>query len=278
MTREQVSEQQQDQEHGPQSADDGFVGGVPAHLYNQVVALKPGDAQGLANLLSIFGSTYAPKILEIAASRLGNAVVQRAIQLRQGNARDEQLGLLATDEPVGTNQVAQQKYHSEGFREVRDIVESDGGPPVAAPTATPEAAPTTPQAATPEAKPPEAVATAATPEVHHLGGANHATPSEDAKQTAQHSMDADMDGATKYNDAHPALVAEFQELTNDLCCDWDSGSKGALDPTKVARWQVQHGLTGDGKIGPLTVAAARKAKRAPQVASIDPLDDGRVDV
>lgn len=63
--------------------------------------------------------------------------------------------------------------------------------------------------------------------------------------------------ARRYNDAHADLVAEFNDLTNDICLDDDTSK---LEPKAVFDWQVAHGLDPDGKIGPRTVAAARAVK------------------
>jgi hypothetical protein len=77
-------------------------------------------------------------------------------------------------------------------------------------------------------------------------------------------------GARSYNQAHPEQVGEFNELTNDNC---RLDGEGEVDPHAVARWQSHHGLAADGKIGPLTVATARKLKtRAPEVAAAPQVD------
>ncbi|HEX3759161.1 MAG TPA: peptidoglycan-binding domain-containing protein [Kofleriaceae bacterium] len=80
-------------------------------------------------------------------------------------------------------------------------------------------------------------------------------------------------GARAYNDAHLELVDEFNDLTSDIC---RLDGAGKVDPQAVARWQSNHGLAPDGKIGPQTVAAARKLKaKAPEVAATAPQADAR---
>ena len=71
-------------------------------------------------------------------------------------------------------------------------------------------------------------------------------------------------GARRYNEAHAEGVSEFNELTQGSC----KGADGQLDPQAVARWQRQHGVDGDGKVGPHTLAAARhvQAKAGPSGA------------
>jgi hypothetical protein len=82
------------------------------------------------------------------------------------------------------------------------------------------------------------------------------TSSAPAAETKNEIPAASFAGARAYNAAHPDLVAEFNALTANVCC----GDNGEIDPQAVARWQGHHGLPGDGKIGPHTVAAAKAAK------------------
>jgi peptidoglycan hydrolase-like protein with peptidoglycan-binding domain len=269
MSREQVNEQQTQVDAATNAADThDDVQGLPPRLYGLVMQLRPGDANGLYELMKLYGGAELGRaILAVASPRLGLSTVKRAQALLATNAQGQGGSLTSED------------IHDGGQFAIASS---------SAPTATPEAPAV---AAQPEAVVAQPVAPVTQPEPDAAQPAKHPEPTAahpakpvnheaepDTKQLTNRSLDG-MDEAVKYNDAHPALVAEFQELTNDLCCDWDSGSKGPVDPTKVARWQVQHGLTGDGKIGPLTVAAARKAKRAPQVASVDPLgDDARPNV
>lgn len=77
-------------------------------------------------------------------------------------------------------------------------------------------------------------------------------------------------GARAYNAAHPELVDEFNELTSDVC---RLDGEGKVDPQAVARWQSNHGLVPDGKIGPHTVAKARTLQaKAPEVAAAPQAD------
>ncbi|HEX2685769.1 MAG TPA: hypothetical protein VHN14_04090 [Kofleriaceae bacterium] len=79
-------------------------------------------------------------------------------------------------------------------------------------------------------------------------------------------------GARKYNAAHAEFVSDFNELTNNSCLD----AAGQLDPQAVARWQRQHGVEADGKIGPHTVAAARAAQV--KAGSAGAIAEQRIDV
>ena len=73
-------------------------------------------------------------------------------------------------------------------------------------------------------------------------------------------------GAYRYNEAHAALVDEFNELTDFVCTLDDDRNK--LDPKEVAAWQRANHLDPDGKVGPHTLAAARANKaRLPGVVA-----------
>jgi hypothetical protein len=77
-------------------------------------------------------------------------------------------------------------------------------------------------------------------------------------------------GAHAYNAAHPALVDEFEELTNHAVL-----LDGENDPKAVARWQRDHGLDPDGKIGPHTIAVARQVKAKTSEVAAAPQTDAR---
>jgi hypothetical protein len=79
-------------------------------------------------------------------------------------------------------------------------------------------------------------------------------------------------GARKYNEAHAELVSDFNELTKQACLD----ASGQLDPQAVARWQGQHGVAPDGRVGPRTLAAARKAQA--KAGPTDAASDQRIPV
>ncbi|MEZ4359784.1 MAG: hypothetical protein R3B48_06355 [Kofleriaceae bacterium] len=61
--------------------------------------------------------------------------------------------------------------------------------------------------------------------------------------------------AQRFNAAHPEDVAEFNRVTKDACV----GGDGVVDPALVSDWQLGHGLSPDGRVGPQTVDAARRA-------------------
>jgi hypothetical protein len=100
--------------------------------------------------------------------------------------------------------------------------------------------------------------------------AQPADPTAAPKPTQAAAEPAWVAGARAYNAAHLELVDEFNDLTDDVC---RLDGQGKVDPQAVARWQSHHGQAADGKIGPHTVAAARKLKaKAPEVAAVPQAD------
>lgn len=73
--------------------------------------------------------------------------------------------------------------------------------------------------------------------------------------------DQGVHAAAKYNAAHPDLVAEFNKLTGGKCAGDDAG----VSVHAVRQWQMAHGLPADGKVGPKTIATARKEAKAAKV-------------
>jgi peptidoglycan hydrolase-like protein with peptidoglycan-binding domain len=59
--------------------------------------------------------------------------------------------------------------------------------------------------------------------------------------------------AQRYNRAHPDKVTSFLAMTGTSCVD---EATGEADPRKVARWQADHGIPPDGRIGDQTIDAA----------------------
>ena len=72
-------------------------------------------------------------------------------------------------------------------------------------------------------------------------------------------------GARRYNRAHAGQVAEFLKATGNACVD----ESGEADPHKVARWQADHGVAPDGRVGEQTITAAILDFREPTAAPAD---------
>jgi hypothetical protein len=85
---------------------------------------------------------------------------------------------------------------------------------------------------------------------------SHAPKKEEASDAATEKHDKPEAGwvvrARAYNAKHADLVAIFNDATGYVCLDAD----GRLDPNLVATWQVQNGVSPDGRVGDQTVTAA----------------------
>lgn len=95
------------------------------------------------------------------------------------------------------------------------------------------------------------------------GSASSASASSVAPQTATPTpapipepakSSPEVEAATHYNRAHLHIVDEFNALTAGVCV----GADGRVDASLVMQWQAEHGLQADGKVGPHTLAAAKK--------------------
>lgn len=76
--------------------------------------------------------------------------------------------------------------------------------------------------------------------------------------------------AHAYHERHPDVVREFNELTGDACAD---GTR--VDPIRVARWQQEHDVPPDGRVGASTLRAARRV-RAGATANVQRKAGGEV--
>lgn len=93
-----------------------------------------------------------------------------------------------------------------------------------------------------------------------VGNATESTETERPKaetseETHNEKESAWIVNAKRFNAAHPEEVAEFNRVTKDACL----GHDGNLDPKLVSDWQASHGIAPDGRVGPATVDAARRA-------------------
>ena len=104
------------------------------------------------------------------------------------------------------------------------------------------------------------------PDVNNVASGDREAPDVSGrKKAAPQSRDpraakwqAIVQAATKYNAAHADLVAEFNKLTGGKC----AGSNAGVSVREVRKWQSEHGLSVDGKIGPKSIEAAKKASKA----------------
>jgi len=260
MSREQLTDQQSQQDTaGPEAAPQN-THGLPPALHAQVMRLGPGDAQALRDLLTLY-PVFSSGILAVAAPHMGNAAVQRAIAMVQQNAVGQPLATSGPEyqERLGgleSNAVGRPPASAaspEANRALLTEIPMDGQ---AMPAARPKPlwmSQPPPSAASPEAN--RAL-------LMEIPMDDQAMPGTAAKPAAEPAWVA---GARTYNDAHAGLVSEFNDATANSCLD----ASGQLDPQAVARWQRQHGVEADGKVGPHTLAAARQAsaKAGPAAAA-----------
>jgi hypothetical protein len=205
-------------------------------LKAQILQMNPADAGPLSELLKLYPN-LSGGILLFAASHLGNAFVQRAIALASN-----------------TRSTAGSGAPTKGALSHGEMHEFlDDEPAKAQPTK----------------------GRLSHGELHEFlddapAKAQPADPTAAPKPTQAAAEPAWVAGARAYNAAHSEWVDEFNDLTNNVA---RLDGEGKVDPQAVARWQSHHGQAADGKIGPHTVAAARKLKaKAPEVAAAPQAD------
>ena len=235
-----------------------------------IMIMEPGDHGRLAQLIKEHPELREDLITE-ATSLLGSDFVGKALALlataaeaAPGAAADQ----AAADVPPPTAEDA-----SEAATELKLTgVDEDGSLAVELVETVPE-----PEqkaevlAEVVEQAPEEAAAAAdqlAEPEEEKAPEVAPAEPvpvEEVAATPATEATEAEAGWVTRaraYNEAHIELVDEFNELTGFLC----ALGEDIIDPALVARWQANHGLAPDGRVGAQTVAAARKTSAADVVA------------
>jgi hypothetical protein len=267
MSREQLTDHQSQQDTAVSEAAPQNTHGLPPALYGQVLRLGPADAQALRDLLTLY-PVFSRGILAVAAPQVGNAAVQRALAMVQQNAQGQPM--------AGAGTASNQAFIKDTLA---DEPTAGKAPPVnqafikdtLADEPTAGKAPPVNQAfirdtladESSTAKPPpvnqafirdtlaDESSTAKPPPVNQAF-IRDTLADGDAKSAAEPAWVA---SARTYNDAHAGLVSEFNDATAKSCLD----ASGQLDPQAVARWQRQHGVEADGKVGPHTLAAARQA-------------------
>jgi hypothetical protein len=280
MSKEQLTEQQaQVGTAERETATPDQTHGLPPHVYAQVMGLGPGDAPALADLLILYAG-LSTRILTVAAPHVGNAAVQRAITIAQnkseargrpGALNQGEMHELLDEAPTPAK--TQGKPGTLSQAEMHELL--DEGPAPAPASARTQGKPGTlsqaemhelldegpapaPASARTQGKP----GTLSQAEMHELLDEGPASTAEPAW----------VGGARKYNEAHAELVSDFNELTKQACID----ASGQLDPQAVARWQGNHGVAPDGRVGPRTLAAARKAQA--KAGPTDAASDQRIPV
>ncbi len=264
---------------------------LPPQIWNRLMHVQAGDAQALADLVRQ-NPDFSDAILTQAASTasIGNRTVAAAIDLlaaapateaappqqempAQGrpvqldfslegfNYDDPNVQLLLNDDLIEDHVKFIEKYPHlrrkvmDGFldrtndRKMLDLfldrLQAAEGKSATGPS---------------EKEITEKEAAAESKEGTGVGNATEATETErpqaeTSEATHNEKESAWIVNAKRFNAAHPEEVAEFNRVTKDACL----GPDGNLDPKLVSDWQASHGIAPDGRVGPATVDAARRA-------------------
>jgi hypothetical protein len=268
MSREQLSEHESQGAAPAQAEQEGDIQGLPPNLYHQAARIRPGDVQGLRDLLTLFPD-FAQPILAVASHHAGLSTVKQAQAMVQQNVTGQRGSLTS------------QQIHPGGEFAV------EGSAPVLGPEPAPQAE-AAPLPAVSDAKPlskpeqrqilhdpsdPKPLSKPEQREILHDPSDPKALnkpelakilrdPTDPYQQTPELLTPTQVEDASAYNAAHPSLVAAFNTLTHDVYRARSKDAEmGALDPQKVAAWQADRNLQVDGKVGPHTLAAAKAASK-----------------
>jgi hypothetical protein len=294
MSKEQVTQQVQQDTAAPEAAATAQTYGLPPHVYGPLARMGPGDSESLRALLVNYPG-LAQQILAAAVTtnQMGNIAIQRAVDMTRHRAVGAQPGSLGQKDirpggefalegdapaPLTQQQIRPGgEFALEGSApapltqpQIRPggefALEGSAPAPLTQPQIrpggefalegnAPAAGPLTQQQIRPGGEfALEGNAPAAGPLTQQQirpGGEFALEGNAPAKAVAP----AWVAGAQRYNAAHAELVSEFNEATQGAC----KGADGELDAQAVARWQAQHGVAADGKVGPHTLSAARHA-------------------
>lgn len=257
MSKEQLSEQTQTAAPEESRTKDD-IHGLPPYLFGQVMKLRPGDADGLTKLLRLYPD-YTDKILAAASPQVGLSTIKQAQAMVQTNAVGAS-GSLGSTRPGG------------GFLDETATPTTPQGKAGALGPVRPgtEYLDETPASSGQRDAP--SVEAKQEPESVASGKGSTAAEPDKGSTAAEPPWVAD---ARRYNDIQEYLVEEFNELTDYIC---DNDDTGKLDPKAVADWQRAHGLSPDGKVGPHTVQAARAVKTKGSAVAKAEQPDARIPV
>lgn len=250
---------------------------LPPELWIRVINLQPGDYQTLVSLTRQYPD-FVDAILTQASAVAGNRTVSQAIEVLAANPVSETPA--AATGPVRGRPTGYD-YSAEGFDYSTSVLQLEGGDIIGDHVkviamyphlrskildgllhAHPElfdetldrlhkaegklSGPTEKELTEKEQKSGGGQGeTEATETESHQSG----RPKDEAKEASW------ITGAKRFNAAHAEEVAEFNRVTKDACL----GPDGNLDPKLVSDWQASHGIAPDGRVGPATVDAARRA-------------------
>jgi hypothetical protein len=268
----------------PPAAGDGGERGPGTHAAWELLSLVEVAPEEIARVLTRYNHEW-DTICELVRLEKGEQFLADVLAILQPS--EEVMPLLAEIDQLeaqqeGTEPAPPEAVSVEMPSEQATATPSEQAAPAIEAidaTITEQLAPEAPQQAEVVARPEEAaVAEPQVPETT-VEAAPQAAPQvvEEAvaEEVAQHE-DTWVTRARDYNGRHVAEVEAFDQATGGSC----RGPDGEIDPNMVARWQVDHGVSPDGRVGPLTVAAANRqeagkepapsAEAAPEEAKASP--------
>jgi hypothetical protein len=279
---EKALEVDQEAAPGAQAIVDDPQRKLPPELWIRVINLQPGDANTLVALTRQYPD-FVDAILTQAAASAGNHTVSKAIEMLAANPVTEEAAPAA---PAPQGRPMHYDYTPEGFKYDESVLTLEGGDIVgdhlklikmypelrskvlnglgqAHPELFDEALERLHASEQTKAKGPTEKEITEQQQsgsgTSAQGNATDATETESQERAAKPKEEAKesawITGAKRFNAAHPEEVAEFNRVTRDACVDSD----GVLDPALVSDWQVAHGVQPDGRVGPATVDAAKRA-------------------
>jgi hypothetical protein len=270
MSREQLTDQQSQQDEttsGSATTEETY--GLPQPVYEQVMRLGPGNVEGLRDLLARYPN-FSQGILSVASHHMGAAAVRQAVK-RPGGLTQDQIrpgGEFALEGDAPKPGLTQDQIRPGGEfalegdapkpRLTQDQIRPGGEFALEGEAPKPRLTQEQIRPGGEFALEGDAPKPRLTQEQIRPGGE---FALEGNAPTAA-AVPAWVAGARKYNEAHTDLVSNFNVATGGSCL----GSDGQLDPQAVSAWQRAHGLDPDGKVGPLTVAAAQRVSAKPASA------------
>jgi hypothetical protein len=289
MSREQLTEQETQGASSTETSTEQ-TSGLPPALHAQVLRLRPGDVRGLRDLLTLY-TNFSQEILAVASSHVGLTTVQKAIALTEQNAvgrppamdpkefgpgGEFELEGGAPKPAVGRPPNIDPKEFGPGGE--FELEGSDpnllkgnkpavGRPPNIDPKEFGPGGEFELEGSDPNLLKGNKPAVGRPPNIDpkEFGpGGEFELEGSDPQLLKGKAEPPWVAGSRRYNAAHASFVSDFNEATGNSCV-----VDGELDPQAVARWQAQHGLAPDGKVGPMTVAAARKVTASAGSAGID---------
>jgi len=268
----------------PEHAQEGALTEEQEGVMFRLNILEPGDHELLATVLRE-NPEIREQILAFATANLGNDTVAKALAILNGHpvithvdedhiggirmtappklTPDQEgvlfrmailepgdsklLGQILKDNPDIHDQIVAQATRDLGEATVKEAlaIARGEGPKEEPPTEVKE------QVEQPEPTPPDVVQESAKEQVQKPE-AKEPEPEPKVEEPGW------VVRARAFNQTHSDLAWDFNQCTLGSCM----GADGVLDPNLVAKWQADHNVPPDGRVGPHTLDAARIAMEA----------------